>query len=367
MEDYKPPLDHRNCGGCKVHDAGRALVTMLLEHRRQQLGGIPGLVQAPFLDACPSYHIKALVTPRTVRLQAHVLQGTAVVSAGMMSSPDSAPRSNAEAQKNESVLTRIRLQYECLVRDLTKAPAVSPAPGDSIGIDNGQRLQYDLKQIRDLLSPDEPIVQVVGDSGTPFDDNKIGAAQAILSIYITKDTAIEYGFTAARHDTNWLVNEYKSAHPEIRLIANIVDEAISALESGMSGSSDIYTSVLLFDRLRPTRFGDDVWLSDGIMCKDRGDKMLCFEGGPQALYQCSNVLLQGIQVVAVIKLRSGRFSAARFLSAFMDGSTAVGTYLSDAKFTAKQLNVARWCLQRLEGSTHDIRSLIIPIDASKQA
>ena len=63
----------------------------------------------------------------------------------------------------------------------------------------------------------------------------------------------------------------------------------------------------------PTTFGDDIWISDGVMRK--GDRMICFEGGIQSLKQCINMLLAGIHVIAVTDLRSHvKFSAARLLS-----------------------------------------------------
>lgn len=267
----------------------------------------------------------------------------------------------AQAQTVDSFQNVIRSQCEHFGRDFTRAPNIASGPYRSIGIDNQQRCQYDLTRIRDLLSTTTSIVQIIGDSGTAFDDDKIPAAQTILSSHVA-NSAIEYGWTASKHDTNWLVNDYKAEYPQTMLIANLVEQSAEALDKGMEGIQNVSTFVLLFDRLSPTRFGDDIWLSDGIMRSERGDKMLCFEGGPQALCQCSHVLTKAVQVVAVTNLRSGRFSAARFLTAFKTGFQNAEEYLSEAQATSKQSNIARWCLSVWQDSDVDIASLILPVD-----
>lgn len=259
----------------------------------------------------------------------------------------------------------IRAQFDCFGEDVTQAPTVSSGPFRSIGFDNRQRCQYDLAQLREFLAPHTPIIQVVGDSGTPFDDDKISMAQSVLASYVADGAAIEYGFTASKHDTNWLVNDYQTTHPQVKLIANLVEEVIEAMEAGWEGSLKVSVFVVLFDRLSSTRFGDDVWLSDGIMRRERRDKMLCFEGGPQALYQCCSILLKGIQVVAVTNLRSARFSAARFLAAFKIHPEQAERYLEEMKATPRQANIAWWCLACWGQSGRDIASLIVPVDASE--
>lgn len=263
----------------------------------------------------------------------------------------------------ESLLAIVRSQYEWFSKDFTQAPNIVPGPHRSLGIDNQQRCQHDLAKLRELLSPRAPIVQVIGDSGMPFDDDKLPVARAILTSLVANGAAIEYGFTASKYDTNWLVNDYKAKHPGVTLIANVVEQATVALQSGMEASENISRFVVVFDRLSPTRYGDDIWLSDGIMSREREDKMLCFEGGPQALYQCSNALLKRIQVVAVTSLRPARFSAARFLIAFKTSSSRAKEYLEEVKATPRQSNVAGWCLASWEKSDQDLASLIVSIDA----
>lgn len=267
----------------------------------------------------------------------------------------------------QAILTQA---FQYFGQEYTQAPSIASATFRTIGIDNRQRCQYNLAELRDRLSPHAPIVQVVGDSGTPFDKNKVPAAQAILSSHVVDNASIEYGFTASNNDTNWLVNDYQKSHPEVALIANVVEQTVEALEAGMIGFSNVKALVLLYDRLTPTRFGDDVWLSDGVMSKERGDKMVCFEGGLQALYQCCNALLKGIRVVAVTNLRSAdlqskKFSASRFLTAFKAGSEEADEYLRVYEPGSKQRNIAGWCLSSWKASGHDIASLLDLVDANE--
>lgn len=253
----------------------------------------------------------------------------------------------------------LRSDFQYFEKDLTHAPEIPSGTYRSLGIDNRQKSEYDLAKLRGFLSSSNntPLVQVVGDSGTPFEEDKIPEAQALLS-YCVDGCMVGYGFTASKHDTNWLVAEYRASHPDMVLIANVVHQSVEALESGYDGCPSASKYLLLFDRLSPTRFGDDVWLSDGIMSRELGDKIICFEGGPQALYQCSNALAKGLQVIVVIGLRAARFSAARLLLAFKNGPWVVEEYLTSIEATPKQLNVARWCLSVLRQAKYDVASLI---------
>jgi len=135
---------------------------------------------------------------------------------------------------------------------------------------------------------------------------------------------IEYGFTSIEHDANWLVQDYVSSRPEAaaRTVANLVGQSLQALRSTTwTGSEHVRTFVVLYDKDgTPTRFGEDTWISDGVMSREAGDRILCFEGGAQAFHQCVNALLAGIGVLAMTNLRptsdERRFSAARLLLTF---------------------------------------------------
>lgn len=262
--------------------------------------------------------------------------------------------------ESPTLASTLQREFQCFEKDLTHAPEIPSGTIQCLGIDDRQKSEYDLAKVRDILSSstNTPLVQVVGDSGTPFEEAKIPEAQVVLSHYLD-GCMVEYGFTASKYDTNWLVAEYRTAYPDTVLIANVVQQSIEALESGCDGCPDASRYLLLFDRLSPTRFGDDVWLSDGIMSRELGDKMICFEGGPQALYQCSNALAKGLQVIVVIGLRAARFSAARLLLAFKNGPWLAEEYLASIEVTPKQLNVARWCLSVLQRSRYDVASLIV--------
>ena len=81
---------------------------------------------------------------------------------------------------------------------------------------------------------------------------------------------------------------------------------------------DVKRFILLYNENgTPTTFGEDTCVSDGVMSGEVDDRMLCFEGGPQAFHQCVNALLKGIAVMVMTDLRlvdgRNRFSAARLL------------------------------------------------------
>lgn len=257
----------------------------------------------------------------------------------------------------------IRVRYEYFEKQPGPAPYIKDDGCRFIGVDNRQQCKCDLVWIRSKLSGSVhlPMVQVVGDSGSPFDNDKIPKLQGIVSKYLS-GCLVEYGYTASKNDANWLVGEYLSSHPEAIAVGNVVHQSIEALDSGWEGHKRLSTVLVLFDRLSPTRFGDDTWLSDGLMFKNLGDRILCLEGGPQALYQCTSVLARGIEVIAVTNLRRARFSAARLLIAFKNTDEHVAQTLASIELTQKQTNVVQWCLSILRESQEDITSLIVPVE-----
>lgn len=185
-------------------------------------------------------------------------------------------------------------------------------------VDFNQRDQIDLVEFREMLLKDNPsssILQVVGDSGTSFDESSLPRARRILSHAIKQDTYIEFGWTFQIRDANWLVVDYLETHPEVgqRVIVNAVNVAIDIVGTGEWSYSNHARQMVFVNGDPSTNFGDDVWISDGVMRK--GDRMICFEGGIQSLKQCINMLLAGIRVIVVTDLRSDiKFSAARLLS-----------------------------------------------------
>lgn len=200
-----------------------------------------------------------------------------------------------------------------------------------VGIDINRKLTVNVADVRRILlepfagSGIRRIVQVVGDSGSPIRDDRLAYARGLIERHAGHDSIIEYGFTNSQNDTNWLVENLQATNLTLtsRLVGNIVQVSEQAVTTdGWSALQSInhLTFVYRRDGL-PTTFGDDVWLSDGVMNAEAGDVLICFDGGPQALKQCVNVLIEGIQVVVVTDLRehkaSTRFSAAGLLSFVM--------------------------------------------------
>lgn len=228
--------------------------------------------------------------------------------------------------------------YEHLAQRAACPEVVSIGGRRFIGVRSDQRGALNLLNLRRMICQElglndgsSKIVQIVGDSGTAFDDARILSAQEALTRIIESDSCIEYGFTSIKHDANWLVQDYISSRPEaaIRTIANVVGQSIETLRSAdWTGSEHVTTFAMLYNQDGPlTSFGQDNWLSDGIMAAEFGDRMLCFEGGPQAFHQCVNALLRGIEVIAMTDLRSGndegRFSAVRLLLLFTSNDKGV--------------------------------------------
>ncbi|KAK5096251.1 hypothetical protein LTR70_003110 [Exophiala xenobiotica] len=220
---------------------------------------------------------------------------------------------------------------ELLAKQDISLQAISVGNRRFIGVRNDRRHGFDLAELRhtihencEIRGSSNTTVQVVGDSGTAFDNAKILSAQQALARSVEGDVLIEYGFTSIEHDANWLVQDYVSSRPEAaaRTVANLVGQSLQALRSTTwTGSEHVRTFVVLYDKDgTPTRFGRDTWVSDGVMSREAGDRMLCFEGGAQAFHQCVNALLAGIGVLAMTDLRptsdERRFSAARLLLAF---------------------------------------------------
>ncbi|KAJ9653374.1 hypothetical protein H2198_007463 [Neophaeococcomyces mojaviensis] len=246
-----------------------------------------------------------------------------------------------------------------------------------IGINSQLEGDADLIELRRLFvqsfSYEETgILQVVGDSGRAFNQAAIPRALEVLSEQ-TAQRIIEYGYTAVEYDTNWLVAEYISKLPEVRsrVIANAVGQSIQCLQDpSWSGSLKVANFVMLYDRDSDTEFGQDVWLSDGIMSPDFNDEMLCFEGGIQAFCQCTNALVKNIKVVAMTNLRPSelhiKFSAARLLlqlkktDASSDVQERAREYLSQLlDQSAKQIDIVRTQVNRIVSSDFDWRNCIL--------
>lgn len=197
-----------------------------------------------------------------------------------------------------------------------------------LGVDIECRANVDLTEVRRLLL--EPfsahgelrIIQVVGDSGTPINSGKLSYARRLLSKHFTNDTVVEYGFTRSERDANWLVEDVVIQNPALKslLVGNIVQRTIDSINPpAWSALSQIEHLVFVYRRNgTPTSFGDDTWVSDGVMMAETGDVMICLEGGPQAFSQCVNALLAKLRVIAVTGLREGEatkgFSAAGLLA-----------------------------------------------------
>jgi hypothetical protein len=177
-----------------------------------------------------------------------------------------------------------------------------------------------------LLQSDTTILQVVGDSGTAYSPAAIKRIKALLQDLLTPRTILEYGYTATLHDANWIVNNLISTDPDLasRTIANIVFESAKAVRDwGCEATGHAKTFALVYDEGKETRFGDDVFVSDDIMVKGKGDVMICVEGGVQSFEQVVSVLARGVRVIAVtekgVRVRQEvRFSAAGTLMRFKE-------------------------------------------------
>lgn len=234
---------------------------------------------------------------------------------------------------SDSLVQALRNAYARLVAGNASGQALRINSRIFVGVRGDGRCNLDLANLRrtiyEEIEPQHPasrLVQVVGDSGTAFDEAKIPFAQKALSRHLGGDLLIEYGFTCIEHDANWLVQDHISRRPEVAActIANIVGQSLEALNSAKwTGSEHLRTFVVLYNENgTPTKFGEDCWVSDGILSGETGDKLLCFEGGLQAFHQCVNALLAGVEVLAMADLRPAkdapRLSAAQLLLSIAD-------------------------------------------------
>src|SRR4051794_6610100 len=55
--------------------------------------------------------------------------------------------------------------------------------------------------------PHASLIQVVGDSGTEFDPDKIDRAKEAFASRMQDDVFVEYGYTYQYGDTNWIVSD----------------------------------------------------------------------------------------------------------------------------------------------------------------
>lgn len=246
-----------------------------------------------------------------------------------------------------------------------------------VGVDSSLEDTSGLGELRRLFvatfgCEDMRILQVVGDSGCPFNWAAIPRALKVLSDQAAGGV-IEYGYTAVDHDTNWLVAEIIAKSPEVgpRTIANVVGQSIECLQQpSWSGSPIVTNFVMLHSRDSYTKFGQDTWLSDGIMLSSYGDKMLCFEGGLQAFRQCTNALVRNIEVVAMTDLRCSntrvKFSAACLLHqlkkthADSDAQAQASEYLNQLSYrTGSQAEIVHSQVERIITSKLDWRACIV--------
>lgn len=255
-------------------------------------------------------------------------------------------------QAQEDNATELRSVCETLTSYCTDAKDVVVVREEArnwLGVRSELNGELDLQRLRHLVlsllgfNTSDAIIQVVGDSGSSFSEEGAETALNILSKHITLTSVVEYGYTAQTYDANWVVGEMMNRQPEFaaRVFANVVQKSADALGSlEWTGHPAVTTFVLPYnDDGTPTSFGDDTWLSDGIMAARPDEKMICFEGGIQAFEQAVNVLCLDIPVVVCTSLRvpgEARFSAAALLlmlrnredSDTDDGHKSLEDYLS---------------------------------------
>lgn len=231
------------------------------------------------------------------------------------------------------IIASIQDAYQALCRLETSESGVDIVFINGIrflGIDIDRKTDVNLARAREILLESFPtheklrILQVIGDSGTPFGSDKLPFVQQLLDGFATNDTAMEYGFTRSERDANWFVEDLATRNPATsRLIGNIVQETMKSINPPAWSAFPKIEHLAFVYRSKdpPTTFGDDVWLSDGVMNGEAGDTVICLEGGPQAFTQCVNVLLAKVKVIAVTGLREDKatqkFSAAGLLACIM--------------------------------------------------
>lgn len=286
---------------------------------------------------------------------------------------------SADRDEQLGLIQDLREAYTAFTRDELSPASIQhlrKGARSFLGINSNLEGNIDLWRLRqDLLTEldceDVGVLQVVGDSGVSFEERSIPRALQILSEQVKAESIVQYGYTAVKYDTNWLVAEHiqQSLHEGSRTIANIVEQSIECLQNPLwQGSPSVTNFVVLYEHKRSTNFGDDVWLSDGIMFADSNDKLLCFEGGLQAFRQCINMLLKEIPVMLVTGLRSmdasTKFSAAQCLECLkMTNKSTVNSQVDkylDRVFGEddERVQVAERLVMSLLNSVHDWKSLI---------
>lgn len=197
-----------------------------------------------------------------------------------------------------------------------------------IGVRAGLQSSLDFKSLRSVVSSvlgtgsHTNLVQVVGNSGTPFNEQSCEDALSVLSKHIDSNSIVEYGYTCKPCDANWVTAEFVKTNNSVhRAIANLVGQSIDALRAGWEGLSEIRDFIMIYDEAKSvTSFGGDVWVSDGLMFSGFDDKLICLNGGVQSFTQAVNVLQRTIRVVAVELASNDEslFSAASLLRNLAD-------------------------------------------------
>lgn len=166
------------------------------------------------------------------------------------------------------------------------------------------------------------VVQIVGDSASPFDSGGTKIAEEKLKAFFAKlgcDFKVLWGLTGQRgpdggKDVNQIVNDWIDEDPESRskiAFANIVDaDTIRALKESACTFPKKEASIRNFIAVcGGAKFGDDIPISDSLT-----DHLIVMEGGYQSLTQALNVLEKG-GVVSILKGLRSREKSANFSAA----------------------------------------------------
>lgn len=191
------------------------------------------------------------------------------------------------------------------------------------------------------------LVEVVGDSGSDFTSEGCTRALTVLNKHVTPGTVLEYGLTSKGRDSAWAVGECLSSSiaSSTHALGNVVNASLAALRAGWSASrlAKIFTVLYNADGM-PTDFGDDTWLSDGLLDPSFKDELICLEGGVQSFHQAVNALINAVPVFACTGLREEvqRFSAAHLLlelkSIDMSDDKVLGSTLETYLCTLKAMS-----------------------------
>jgi hypothetical protein len=198
-------------------------------------------------------------------------------------------------------------------------------------LDRNYTIQNLIPEIRKWIlgdgDSDASIIQVVGDSATPFSKKGTLHAEAKLFEFFQNlegGFRLLWGLTGQRgpdgeKDANQIVNDWIDAEAESRsriAFANIVDvDTIRVLKNGSCMCPIKSTSQRNFIALcGGATFGDDIKVSDSLTYH-----LLVLEGGSQSFAQAINVLERGGKVYVIDGLRKGGgFSAASTLRKVKD-------------------------------------------------